>query len=154
MPVIVIGADTVIGRAAVDALLPGAAELRAFVSDPDEIDGLKARGVKVAVGDVSDGSHVGGAATRAFCAVLVPAAATDRRERSFASTPEGVVAAWADGLRDAGIRRVIWVDDGRVHGGADLLAGAAEEFAVVPATGRSPEEIAREIARLESQREL
>ncbi len=154
MPVIVIGADTVIGRAAVDALLPGAAELRAFVSDPAVIDALKARGVKVAVGDVSDGSHVGGAATRAFCAVLVGEAAGDDRERSFAANPEAVVAAWADGLHDAGVHRVIWVDGGEVTEAEALLAGSAAELAVVDAAGRTPEDVAAEIARLESQREL
>ena len=54
MPVIVVGADTEVGRAAVDALLPDAAEVRAFVTDPKAIDPLKALGVKVAVGDVID----------------------------------------------------------------------------------------------------
>lgn len=154
MPVIVIGADTPLGRAAVDALLPGAAELRAFITDPDALDALRARGVKVAIGDVSDGSHVGGAATRAFCAVLVPEAAVDERERSFATTPGAVVAAWADGLRDAGVHRIIWIDDGDVTDGRRLLAGAGAELAVVEASGRTPEDVANEIAHLESQREL
>lgn len=154
MPVIVIGADTVIGRAAVDALLPGAAELRAFVTDPDEINALKARGVKVAVGDVSDGSHVGGAAMRAFCAVLVPEAACDGRERSFAASPAAVVSAWADGLRDAGVHRAIWVEHPAVDGGAGLLAGAVAEVAVVETAGRTAEEIAAEIARLEARTEI
>jgi hypothetical protein len=154
MPVIVIGADTAIGRATIDALLPGAAELRAFVTDPAAIDLLKVRGVKVAVGDVSDGSHVGGAAMRAFCAVLVPEAATDSRERSFAGTPEAVVAAWAQGLRDAGVHRVIWIDDGRVSDWARILAGVGSELAVVEAASRTAEEIAAEIARLEARTEI
>ena len=66
MPVIVIGADTPTGHAVVDALLPRRGEVRAFVSDPTEAAALKERGVKVAVGDVSDGSHIGGAATQGF----------------------------------------------------------------------------------------
>jgi len=153
MPVIVIGADTPIGRAAVDALLAGAAELRAFVTDPAEIDRLKERGVKVAVGDISDGSHVGGAALNAFCAVLVPEAATDARERSFASTPSAVVAAWAEGLRDARVHRAIWIDDAAIPDAPAVLAAAVSELAIVPA-GRSPDEIAADIARIESQRIL
>ena len=154
MPVIVVGADTPLGNAAVDALLPGAAELRAFVSDPEAIEPLKARGIKVAIGDISDGSHVGGAALNAFCAVLVATAAVDERERSFADSAEAVVAAWAEGVSDARVHRVIWVDDGSVSGVEDLLAEAAVEFAVVATGGRSAEEAAAEIARLESQREV
>jgi nucleoside-diphosphate-sugar epimerase len=154
MPVIVIGADTSIGRATVDALLPGAAELRAFITDPEEIEPLKMRGVKVAVGDISDGSHVGGAAMRAFCAVLVPEAATDDRERSFAASPDAVVAAWAEGLRDAGVHRAIWVDNAMVAGAAEVLASAVTELAVVEAAGRPPADIAAEIAHLEAQRTL
>lgn len=154
MPVIVVGADTPIGRVAVDALLPGAAELRAFVTDPASIDPLKARGVKVAAGDVSDGSHVGGAALNAFCAVLIEDAALDDRERSFADTPEAVVAAWAEGLRDGGVQRTIWVGDGTIDGAAALLTGASPEFAAVHAEGRSAQEIAADVARLESSRHV
>ncbi len=110
--------------------------------------------MKVAVGDISDGSHVGGAAMRAFCAVLVPEAATDDRERSFAASPDSVVAAWAEGLRDAGVHRAIWINDARVVGAAEVLAGAVAELAVVEAAGRSPADIAAEIAHFEAQRTL
>lgn len=152
MPVIVVGADTALGEAAVAALAPNASELRVFVSDASAIDGLKAQGAKVAVGDVSDGSHIGGAALNAFCAVLIATAASDDRERSFASTPRAVIQAWAEGLRDAGVRRAIWVDDGSVSDAVDILAGAAAEFAAVEAAARPPAEIAAEIAVLEAQR--
>ncbi|HSF87519.1 MAG TPA: hypothetical protein VLG28_17910 [Acidimicrobiia bacterium] len=150
MPVIVVGADTEVGRAAVDALLPDAAEVRAFVTDPNAIDPLKALGVKVAVGDVSDGSHVGGAALNAFCAVLVQEAATDERERSFANTVKEVIAAWAEGLRDSDVHRTIWVGDVAVGQAGEVLAAATPEFASVPTADRSPDEIAADIARLES----
>lgn len=154
MPVIVVGADTAIGRAAVSALLPEAAEVRAFVSDPAVIDSFKARGVKVAIGDVSDGSHVGGAALNAFCAVLVQDATQDERERSFAATPRAVVAAWAEGLRDSKVTRTIWVGDGTIDGAEELLAAATTEFASVPVGDREPNEIAADIAHLEASPEV
>jgi nucleoside-diphosphate-sugar epimerase len=154
MPVIVVGADTNLGSAVIDALLPQRGELRAFVTDPEIGRELHARGVKVAIGDVSDGSHVGGAALHTFCAVLVPTAANDDRERSFADSPEAVIAAWADGLRDGGVRRAIWLDDGTIPDGADLVRPAAPEFATVAAAGRPVEEIAAEVARLDAARSL
>lgn len=154
MPVIVIGADTELGAAAVEALLPGVGELRAFISDAEQIEPLKARGIKVAIGDVSDGSHIGGAALNAFCAVLVATATCDGRERSFATRPEDVTAAWAEGLRDAGVHRAIWVDDGSVPGAAATFAAAAPEFAEVTVGERPAAEVAAEIASLEARREM
>ncbi len=151
MPVIVVGADTRVGAATVDALASRVGELRAFVTDPDHGESLKSRGVKVAVGDVSDGSHVGGAALRAFCAVLIGQAAGDDRERSFAGTPEAVVTAWADGLRDAGVARIIWVGDASLPNATDLLAGSAREVFSVATDDTSPERAAAAIARLEAQ---
>jgi uncharacterized protein YbjT (DUF2867 family) len=146
MPVIVIGADTPTGRAVVDALLPRRGEVRAFVSDPAEAAALKDRGVKVAVGDVSDGSHIGGAASRAFCAVAVVAAAADDRERSFAGDPQAVLDAWREGLIDAGVARVIVVEDPGVEAGVTRF-GDAE---LVSVSGHLPvAEIAAEVSRLE-----
>lgn len=132
MPVIVIGADTRTGETVLDALLPRNGEVRAFVTDPTVVDALKSRNVKVAIGDVSDGSHVGGAALRSFCAIAVTEATHDDRERSFAADPDAVVEAWAEGLRDAGVKRIVVVDDGSSHV-APLLA-AAPESAVVDTT--------------------
>jgi uncharacterized protein YbjT (DUF2867 family) len=109
MPVVVVGADTELGEAIVAALLPEAAEIRAFVSDVGAAEAMKARGVKVAVGDVSDGIRVGDAAHRAFCVIFLAEAATDDRERSFTEGAEETVTAWADGLAEAGVTRVIWV---------------------------------------------
>ena len=148
MPVIVVGADSPLGVEIVAALLPNAAEVRAFVSDATVAASLKERGVKVAVGDVSDGSHVGGAALNTFCAVLLPAAALDERERSFAASPAEVVAAWADGLRDAGTTRIIWVDDASTDPGP--LRTVAAEFVSVAGVGRSEAETIAEIVELEA----
>lgn len=109
MPVIVVGADTVVGEAVVASLVAPGRDVRAFVSDPDIGRRLAHAGAKVAVGDVSDASHVAGAALNCFSAVLIGAAAADERERSFAADPASVLAAWAEAIDDAGVRRVIWV---------------------------------------------
>ena len=112
MPVIVIGADTEPGEAILERLNDPVREIRAFVSDPDKAAELKAGGVKVALGDISDESHVEGAAMRCFSAVLVEAAASDDRERSFADTPDAVMAGWARAVARSKVNRVIWVTAG------------------------------------------
>ena len=85
MPVIVIGADTTLGAEITNGLVPRDGEVRAFVTDPEAARALRDLGIKVAVGDVSDGSHVGGAALNCFCAILIADATSDDRERAFAS---------------------------------------------------------------------
>ena len=152
MPVIVVGADTPLGEAVMDEFLPRASEVRAFVSSPQAAALLKERGVKVALGDVSDGSHVGGAALNAFCAVLIQQAATDDRERSFADDPAAVLAAWAEGVNDAAVKRTIVVWDGPPP---EVLSSIrSQTVVVVGATGGSDDEIADEVARLEDLAEL
>jgi nucleoside-diphosphate-sugar epimerase len=110
MPVIVVGADTPTGAQIVDALLEPGREVRVFVSDAAEGARLRQRGAKVALGDVSDDSHIGAAAAQCFSAILLSEAARDSRERSFATDEPQVLKAWASGI--AGVRRVIWVHDG------------------------------------------
>jgi nucleoside-diphosphate-sugar epimerase len=110
MPVIVVGADTPTGAQIVDALLEPGREVRVFVSDAAEGARLRERGAKVALGDVSDDSHIGAAAAQCFSAILLSEAARDSRERSFATDEPQVLKAWASGI--AGVRRVIWVHDG------------------------------------------
>jgi putative NADH-flavin reductase len=151
MPVIVVGADTEVGHAVLAALAGRDGEVRAFVSDPAQAEALRRQRVKVAVGDVSDGSHVGGAALGAFCAVLLEAAAADERERSFAATPDAVIAAWADGLSDARVHRVIWVGSRPVP---EALRAAAAEVAGVPSAGRTSDAIATDVARLDEARSI
>lgn len=112
MPAIVVGADTAVGRAIVAALIEPDREVRAFVTDPVAADELKALGVKVALGDVSDPSHIAGACTRCFSVILVTEAATDARERSFARTPGAVLDGWASAAAEADVDRVIWVGSG------------------------------------------
>ncbi len=109
MPVIVVGADTPDGRRLVEALIEPGREVRAFVSDPSVGSDLKALGAKVAVGDVSDDSHIEGASTRCFSAVLVTEAARDDRERSFASDEAQVLTGWVKAVEASEVQRVIWV---------------------------------------------
>ncbi|MDX1468881.1 MAG: NAD(P)H-binding protein [Acidimicrobiia bacterium] len=111
MPVIVIGADTASGRAIADGLSSPGREIRVFVSDEEQGADFKDRGFKVAVGDVSDESHVEGAALNCFTAVLIAEAAKDGRERSFATSHQAVVEGWARAVGAAGVRRVVWVTD-------------------------------------------
>ncbi len=145
---IVIGADTSLGDAIVPALAPESGELRVFISDPDRVASFRTR-AKVAVGDLSDGTHVGGASIGAFCAVVLASSAHDTRERTFAATPEAVFAQWADGLSDAGVRRVIVVGTAAEVPERNPLA-VADDYRFVDTSRRSAEEIAARVAELEA----
>ena len=142
MPVIVVGGDTPVGLSIVSALIEPDREVRAFVTDAEVSVSLKAQGVKVALGDVSDPSHVGGASLNCFSAVLVTEAARDERERAFARDRRTVLEGWTEAVREADVTRVIWVDSL-----GDLPATGIDETAVV-----SPEEVddvAAEVVRLD-----
>lgn len=106
---IVIGADTAPGEAILQGLDRPGGEVRVFVTDESRVDNLKKRGFKVALGDVSDEGHIEAAAMRCFSAVLITEAATDTRERSFADSPQDVLAAWTRAVVAAAVTRVIWV---------------------------------------------
>jgi nucleoside-diphosphate-sugar epimerase len=131
MPVIVVGADTEAGAAILDRLHSPGREVRAFVSDEAEAARLREMGYKVAVGDVSDSSHVEGASTRCFSAVLIAQAADDGRERSFADDPDQVMRGWAAAVANSKVRRVIWVSKPPVP-----ETGAPEVAVVDPADPR------------------
>jgi len=109
MPVIVVGADTEPGKLILDRLNHPEREIRAFVTSEATAIQLKDEGVKVALGDVSDESHIEGAALRCFSAVLVAEAAADNRERSFADSPQDVMRGWARAVARSKVKRVIWV---------------------------------------------
>lgn len=126
MPAIVVGADTTLGRAIVDELLEPDREVRAFVTDPRVAEELKAMGVKVALGDVSDASHVAGASTRCFSAILVIEASTDDRERSFARTPTAVIDGWIQAVTESEVSRVIWVGADHPVPGIEWASVAAD----------------------------
>lgn len=111
MPVIVVGADTGAGRAVIEEMADPRREIRVFVSDVDQATAYRSRGLKVALGDVSDESHVEAAARMCFTAVLISEAAEDGRERSFAENASQVLEGWARAAKAAGVIRVIWVTD-------------------------------------------
>ena len=150
MPVIVVGADTLLGEAIVAALLARGGEIRAFATDPARAAVLRGRGAKVAVGDLSDGSHLAAAAYHAFTAVLVEASIEDGRPIAFAADTPGVVEAWINAIRDSGVQRAIWVGDPP----PSAAGGAAPETAVVRSDGKSDQEIAQEVADLNDRARL
>ncbi len=152
MPVIVVGADTEIGLASIEGLLARQGEVRAFVSDPEVGASLKERRVKVALGDVSDPSHIEAAALHCFSAVLVGQAAHDDRERSFASTPEDVIEGWASAVGAARVRRRIWVVDNAAVGLVPDAPGV--EQAIVLSDDRSVAEVAAEVTALDDAARL
>lgn len=138
MPVIVIGADTRHGRAILRRMrVQPDRELRAFVSSESVAGELKQEGVKVALGDVSDESHIEGASMRCFSAVLIAEAASDDRERAFADTAAEVLSGWARAVARSQVRRVIWVS------GSEPPDTATEEVAIVdPADPELVEKVA------------
>jgi uncharacterized protein YbjT (DUF2867 family) len=142
MPVIVVGADTPLGLSIISALIEPDREVRAFVTDVDVSLSLKARGVKVALGDVSDPSHVGGACLNCFSAVFVTEAAGDERERAFAPDRRTVLEGWTEAAREADVTRVIWVDSL-----GDLPPTGIDETAVVSPT--EVDDVAAEVVRLD-----
>jgi putative NADH-flavin reductase len=144
MPVIVIGADTPLGGEVLGALQHRGGEVRAFVSSEAEGARLRDTPIRVAVGDVSDGSHVAGAALECFSAVLVTEAAADGRERAFAADAAAVHAAWADAVGEAGVTRAIWV-------GAPPPTETTPETYVVGVAGRDAAEVASEVAALDDR---
>jgi nucleoside-diphosphate-sugar epimerase len=142
MPVIVVGADSPLGAAIAHTLRGRSGERRAFVSDPTVAERLRADGIKVAVGDVSDASHVEWASLGCFTAVLVCQAASDGREIAFADGPGAVIDGWLRAIREAEVARVIVV-------GPDQGAHPEVEWAVVDPAGRSPADVAAAVARLD-----
>ena len=147
MPVIVVGADTSVGTAIVAALLEPNREVRAFVSDPSAAAKLKRLGVKVALGDVSDPSHIEGASLNCFSAVLVTEAAVDDRERAFAEGRDDVLQGWADAVCDAEVQRVLWVNSG-----GNLPEVVGVETAVIDTS--SPVDVASEVVALDNAKDL
>jgi hypothetical protein len=153
MPVIVIGADTAIGAAIVAALRPASGEIRVFVTDPYAGDGYR-NATKVAVGDLSDGTHVGGAAMGAFCAIAIMEAASDARERHFAADPPAVLAQWADGLSEADVSRVIAVGRAADSPEPNPLERVTQQYRFVDTSDRDVVDIATEIAAVEAAASL
>jgi hypothetical protein len=150
VPVIVIGADTPVGEAITASLTARKGEVRAFVSNTSVALQLRNDGAKVAVGDISDGSHLEGAARGCFSAVVIPEAAFDSRERSFSDSPAATVATWLSALSDASIKRLIWLKDPRIAPPLAKSPRAAVQVAIITTRGRSSAEIVSEVVRLDA----
>jgi hypothetical protein len=103
---------------------------------------LRAAGFKVAVGDISDSTHVEGAVYGCFTAVLVAEAAADGRELAFADGPDSVIDGWLAAVTASGVPRVILV-------GPNRAPPAGVEWAVVDPQVRTRTEVAEEVARLD-----
>jgi uncharacterized protein YbjT (DUF2867 family) len=147
MPVIVIGADTEHGRIAITALSQRPGEVRAFLTDPEAAPPLRRLGVKVAIGDVSDASHIEGAAHQAFSAVIIAEAGRDGRERAFAESYDGLVSSWAAALRAAGVQRIIWI--GPDDAPPPAITSAVPESAAIEVGTLEPAALAAEVVRLD-----
>ena len=149
MPVIIVGADTPIGIEIVAKLAENAGEVRTFITDPAFTDAFRSQNCKVAIGDVSDGSHIEIAGFEAFTAVLIAEAALDSRDRSFSTNPESTAAAWIKAVTDARIQRMIWI--GTTPLGEPPGVGRIPEVAFLK---QSDEDTAVEVARLNELAEL
>lgn len=136
----------------VEALRNRDGELRCFVTDPDIAVGLRSSSAKVALGDVSDGSHVGGAGLNCFSMVFICAAATDVRERAFCTTPAQVFEQWQEAITMAGPRRVIWVENAGTAGSGSRIV--ANEVAVVAGADLTHREIADRVVALDEASDL
>lgn len=149
MPVLVVGADTPLGELVMRELAGRAGEIRAFVTDPNVAAHWKARSVKVAVGDVSDPSHIGGAGLNCYSMVFLPHAAVDGRERSFAKDTEHVLAGWVESIKESNAQRAIWVELPATEMYRPLLSGLTCEVAVVQSDDRTLAELAKLIVELD-----
>jgi hypothetical protein len=109
---------------------------------------LRAAGIKVATGDVSDESHISAACNNCFTAVLVVAAASDDRERAFAGSGDSVLEGWAAAVKAAAVRRVIWIGEGSI-----TPSGVAEQVSV-QASGRSIDQVVDEVVALDEPAHL
>ena len=148
MPVIVVGGDSKIGRGIVHYLAERPGEVRVFVSSAEAATTLRSRGVKIAVGDLSDESHVGAAATGAYCAVLITEAAYDGRTFAFAE-PDGVVEGWLRAVGEAGVTRVIVVGTPRIP-----VSVATSEMRVLATDDMTTEAITHAVAALDEAQRL
>jgi uncharacterized protein YbjT (DUF2867 family) len=146
MPVIVIGADHPLGEAIVSRLAAPDREVRAFISSPEVLGRLRALGIKVAVGDLSDEGHISAACSNAFGAVMIEPALHDGRELAFASS-EQTAKGWSAAASEAHVKRIIWV-------GSHPPAFQTPQSALVQIENRSTESIVNEVAELDELAEI
>jgi uncharacterized protein YbjT (DUF2867 family) len=125
MPVLVTGAESGLGRHVVDRLLPLGGEVRAFVdatvATDDDVLALRARGCKVAVGELDDEGHLESAMTQAHTVVHCWGGPLHAPEDQV-----DVAATLASAVLGAGLRRLIWVRELVGGGPNDYLSAQAE----------------------------
>ena len=146
MPVLIVGADHPLGEVIARKLAAPDREVRAFISSVNSHGPLRSLGIKVAIGDLSDESHVEAAASSCFTVVFVEPALGDGRDLAFAA-PEAAAQGWANAAAGAGVKRVIWVGTG-----APPVKGP--EMAAVSIDDRSQEAVAEEVAFLDDLAQL
>jgi hypothetical protein len=84
-----------------------------------------------------------------FSAVVVPEAAWDDRPRSFADSPEATISIWASALDNAPVSRLILLDDDRLPGAPEGFADVTAAIVAIPTAGRTPVDVAVEVARID-----
>lgn len=116
MPVVVIGADLPLGRGLVLALAErGVPDVRAVVAERGAAAALRAAGVRVAVGDLSDPVRLGAVLEDAYTVV------------HLARDPLDTWAWLLEAAEDTGLRRVVTV----LPEGVEPPEGGAYEVVVV-----------------------
>lgn len=115
--VTVMGASGNTGRVLAEALLGRGEKVRVLGRDAGRLQGLAARGAEVVTGDASDAAFLARAFAGAETAyTLLP---PDGRASDFRALQDRVGEATVKGLREAGVRRVVFLSSV----GAELPAG-------------------------------
>jgi uncharacterized protein YbjT (DUF2867 family) len=115
--VTVMGASGNTGRMVAEALLGQGEKVRVVGRDAGKLEPLRARGAEVAVGDVADAAFLARAFAGAETAyTLIP---PDPRAADFRALQDRVGEATVQGLRQAGVKRVVFLSSV----GGDLPAG-------------------------------
>jgi nucleoside-diphosphate-sugar epimerase len=135
VPVMVTGAEDGLGAAVVDAMLRTRGEVRAFldgtVATSADAAALRARGAKVAVGELDDEGHLEAALAQVHTVAHCWGGPVHRPDDLVA-----VGATLASALLGAGVRRLVWIrelakDPGNVYLAAlDELAALFDELPV------------------------
>jgi len=123
VPVVVTGADSVLGTAVVTALLAEYVEVRATVTDRSAVRALVDRGVRTAVSDLLDAERLGAICEGAHTVIHL-----------YGPHPVETLDLVLDAVPDTGVRRVVTV------GPPDAPAGQPGGVALVVVPVTVPQE--------------
>jgi|GEM_PF-2545718 len=132
MPILVVGAERVVGRAAVVALSRTGGEVRAFADAasvrPEVLAALRGIGARVAVGDLDDEAHLEAALTDAHTVVLLGGGPLADPAAQLEASSATVAAA-----EEAGCRRLVLASElgAAEPAGVAYLEAVAEAEALV-----------------------